>query len=48
MVPSIDAATLTNVILDTLLRMNISLSKCLGQCYYVASNIVWGQERCGC
>ena len=39
MVPSIDAATLTNVILDTLVRMNISLSKCRGQCYDGASNM---------
>eukprot|EP00105_Crassostrea_gigas_P017526 XP_011435339.1 PREDICTED: zinc finger MYM-type protein 1-like [Crassostrea gigas] len=39
MVPSIDAATLTSVILDTLVRMNISLSKCRGQCYDGASNI---------
>ena len=36
---SIDAATLTNVILDTLVRMNISLSKCRGQCYDRASNM---------
>ncbi|XP_062585373.1 zinc finger MYM-type protein 1-like [Saccostrea cucullata] len=39
MVPSIDAATLTNVILDALVRMNISLSKCRGQCYDGASNM---------
>nr|XP_011435340.2 zinc finger MYM-type protein 1-like [Crassostrea gigas] len=39
MVPSIDAATLTSVILDTLVRMNISLSKCRGQCYDGASNM---------
>lgn len=39
MVPSIDAATLTSVILNTLVRMNISLSKCRGQCYDGASNI---------
>ena len=39
MVPSIDAATLTNVILDTLVRMDISLSKCRGQCYDGASNM---------
>lgn len=39
MVPSIDAATLTSVILNTLVRMNISLSKCRGQCYDGASNM---------
>ena len=39
MVFSIDAATLTNVILDTLVRMNISLSKCRDQCYDGASNM---------
>lgn len=39
MVPSIDAATLTSVILDTLVRMNISLSKCRDQCYDGASNM---------
>ena len=39
MVLSIDAVTLTKVILDTLVRMNISLSKCRGQCYYGASNM---------
>nr|XP_034336066.1 zinc finger MYM-type protein 1-like [Crassostrea gigas] len=38
-VPSIDAATLTSVILDTLVRMNMSLSKCRGQCYDGASNM---------
>lgn len=39
MVPSINATTLTNVILDTLMRMNISLNKCRGQCYDGASNM---------
>lgn len=39
MVPLIDAATLTSVILDTLVRKNISLSKCRGQCYDGASNM---------
>ena len=39
MVPSIDSATLTSVIMDTLIRMNISLNKCRGQCYDGASNM---------
>ncbi|XP_053398113.1 zinc finger MYM-type protein 1-like [Mercenaria mercenaria] len=39
LVHSIDAQTLTNVIEDVLLRMNISLSNCRGQCYDGASNM---------
>jgi hypothetical protein len=38
-VPSINATTLTNVILDTPMRMNISLNKCRGHCYDGASNV---------
>lgn len=44
MVPSIDAATLTSVILDTLVRMNISLSKCRGQCYDGAINMTGAKK----
>lgn len=39
MVPTIDSATLTNVIQDTLLRMNLSINNCRGQCYDGASNM---------
>ena len=39
MVPSINAASPTNVSLDTLVRMNIFLSKCRGQCYDESSNM---------
>lgn len=39
MVDSIDAATLTEVIKDCLLRMNFSLNNCRGQCYDGASNM---------
>ena len=38
-VNSIGADTLTHVIKDTLLRMNISLSNCRSQCYDGASNM---------
>ncbi len=43
-VNSIDATTLTSVIEDTLLRMNLSLSQCRGQCYDGASNMT-GAKR---
>ena len=39
LVLSIDADTLVTVIKDCLLRMNLSLTKCRGQCYDGASNI---------
>ena len=39
MVPSIDADTLVTVIKDCLVRMNLSLTKCRGQCYDGASNV---------
>ena len=39
MVPSIDADTLVTVIKDCLVRMNLSLTKCRGQCYDGASNM---------
>ena len=38
-VDSIDAATLTDAIKDTLLRMGVSLGQCRGQCYDGASNM---------
>ena len=38
-VPSIDAATLTAVAKDALVRMNLSMSKLRGQCYDGASTI---------
>lgn len=38
-VPSIDADTLTKTIEDCLLRMNLSLNNCRGQCYDGASNM---------
>ena len=38
-VPSIDANTLTETIEDSLLRMNLSLKNCRGQCYDGASNM---------
>ncbi|XP_052271528.1 52 kDa repressor of the inhibitor of the protein kinase-like [Dreissena polymorpha] len=44
-VHSIDATTLTSVIEDTLLRMNLSLSQCRGQCYDGASNMTGA--KCG-
>ncbi|XP_052249555.1 zinc finger MYM-type protein 1-like [Dreissena polymorpha] len=43
-VNSIDANTLTSVIEDTLIRMNLSLSQCRGQCYDGASNMT-GAKR---
>ena len=39
MVESLDATTLTGVIKDCLLRMNVALNKCRGQCYDGASNM---------
>ena len=39
MVPSIDADTLVKIIKDSLMRMNLSLAKCRGQCYDGASNM---------
>ena len=39
LVPSIDAQTLIGVIKDTLLRMNITINNCRGQCYNGASNM---------
>ena len=39
MVDLIDAATLTGVIKDCLLRINFSLNNCRGQCYDGASNM---------
>ena len=38
-VDSIDSDTLTKTIEDCLLRMNLSLNNCRGQCYDVASNM---------
>ncbi len=38
-VDSINAECLTHAIKDTLLRMNISLSSCRGQCYDGASTM---------
>ena len=38
-VPLIDANTLTETIEDSLLRMNLSLKNCRGQCYDGASNM---------
>ena len=38
-VPDITSATLVSVIKDTLVRMNLSLSSCRGQCYDGASNM---------
>ncbi|XP_052268522.1 zinc finger MYM-type protein 1-like [Dreissena polymorpha] len=43
-VHSIDATTMTSVIEDTLLRMNLSLSQFRGQCYDGASNMT-GAKR---
>ena len=40
MVPSIDADTLVTVIKDCLVRMNLSLTKCRGQFYDGASNML--------
>ena len=56
-VDSIDAKTITAVILDTLLRMDLPISKCRGQCYDgcskmtgartgVATNIKSQEPRC--
>ena len=39
MVPSIDADTLVKVIKNCLVRMNLTLTKCRGQCYDGASNM---------
>lgn len=38
-VGTIDAACLEHAITDTLLRMEVSLSRCRGQCYDGASNV---------
>lgn len=38
-VPVINAHTLTNTIEETLLRLNLSINNCRGQCYDGASNI---------
>ena len=38
-VPSIDSSMLVSIIKDTLVRMNLSLSKLRGQCYDGASNM---------
>ena len=38
-VPAIDADTLTSVIKDSLLRLNLSLNKIHGQCYNRASSM---------
>ena len=38
-VPDITSATLVSVIKDTLLRMNLSISSCRGQCFDGASNM---------
>ena len=39
MVPSIDADTLVTIIKDSLVRMNLAITKCRGQCYDGASNM---------
>jgi len=43
-VPAIDANTLTTVIKDSLIRMNLSMSKIQGQCYDGASNMAGAKK----
>ena len=35
----VTASTIVSVIKDTLLRLNLQLSQCIGQCYNTASNM---------
>ena len=40
-VPFINASTLASWIWDAVIRMNLSINKCRGQCYDEASNMAW-------
>ena len=44
-VSSIDANTLVSVIRDVMLRMNLSINKCRGQCFDGAS-VMTGVKQC--
>ena len=45
-VPNITSDALQAAIKDTLLRMNLSLARCRGQCYDGASNMAGAAEWC--
>ena len=43
-VPAIDANTLTTIIKDSLIRLNLSINKIRGQCYDGASNMAGAKK----